>query len=175
MVIEPYGSLVVPGWQTSGSAARRFIFTGERSSYGAELGATEDLGLIEAVFFRERVAPIPVRPMSAPPAAGSNAPVEGGVPSPAQGSASPRDAAQPMAKSREALADEFAATGMGNRTRHEVENVYLDLEPTPAARIRVRYEFRPELVALGIISPLPSAIDRRERASGFAGSYCPER
>lgn len=174
-VIEPYGSIVVPGWQTSESAARRFVFTGEGSSYGAKLGHTEDLGVIEAVFFRERVAPLPVTPMDAPPVAQSNAPAAAS-PMGALNDSSSRRAASPSAeKSPAGLADELAATGMGNRLRHEVENVFLDLEPVPAARIRIRYEFHPELVALGVLPCEPPALGRREHASGFVGSYCQER
>src|SRR6185436_20249315 len=55
-VIEPYGSIDIDGWQVSDSTARRFVFTGERRSYGAALGQTENLGVIEAIFYRERTA-----------------------------------------------------------------------------------------------------------------------
>src|SRR5438034_9703565 len=53
-VIEPYGTIHVRGWQMSGESARRFYFTTERDSYGAKLGQTANLGVISAVFFRER-------------------------------------------------------------------------------------------------------------------------
>src|SRR6266850_1248112 len=53
-IIEPYDSIVISGWQISDSSARKFFFTGEKQSYGAALGQTENLGVIEAVFFRER-------------------------------------------------------------------------------------------------------------------------
>ena len=163
-VIEPYGSTVIEGWQVSGSSARSFYFTGEKSSYGAELGRTADLGVIEAVFFRERAPLMPV-PMSEPaPAPPGNA---GGL---------RRDAAAPQAPAREkaeSLSDEFAATGMGERRDHAVFEVALDLERAPAARLRIRYEFRPQLVALGILPRPDDRLGRRERASGFSG-FCPE-
>ncbi|HEV8266784.1 MAG TPA: hypothetical protein VGR00_01070, partial [Thermoanaerobaculia bacterium] len=47
-VIEPYGSIVLDGWQVNDSTARHFVFTGERESYGAFLGKTQNLGAIEA-------------------------------------------------------------------------------------------------------------------------------
>jgi len=53
-VIEPYGTISVRGWQMSGESARRFYFTTERDSYAAKLGQAPNLGLITAVFFRER-------------------------------------------------------------------------------------------------------------------------
>ncbi len=62
---------------------------------------------------------------------------------------------------------------MGGRTRHEVERVDIDLEKYPAATVRIRYEFRAQLVKLGLLPALESPLDRRERAHGFE-SYCPE-
>ena len=71
-----------------------------------------------------------------------------------------------------------AATGMGGRTRHEVQWTSFDFDPKPLASFDVRYAYRDELVALGIdpdwtlVSP---TIRRRERAVGFApdpGSAC---
>src|ERR671928_140632 len=53
-VIEAYGSITISGWQMSSTRARHFYFTTERDSYAAKLGRTEDLGVISAVFFRER-------------------------------------------------------------------------------------------------------------------------
>jgi hypothetical protein len=53
-VIEPYQTITISGWQMSSERARRFYFTNERDSYGAKLGQTANLGVISAVFFRER-------------------------------------------------------------------------------------------------------------------------
>ena len=41
--------------------------------------------------------------------------------------------------------------------------------------VRLRYEFRPQLVKLGLLPEWrhPTPLDRRERARGFDG-YCPE-
>ena len=164
-VIEPYGSTVIEGWQVSGSTARSFYFTGEKSSYGAELGHTLDLGVIEAVFFRERAPLLPV-PMSEPrPAQPDGA--AGGL---RRDAAAPRDSAETKVQ---ALSDDFAATGMGERRDHAVFEVALDLERTPAARLRIRYEFRPQLVALGVLPRPDDRLSRRERASGFS-DFCPE-
>ena len=53
-VLGPYESVVISGWQTNAQQARRFFFTTEERSYGAWLGKTENLGIISAVFFREK-------------------------------------------------------------------------------------------------------------------------
>ncbi len=72
------------------------------------------------------------------------------------------------------MSDEYAATGIGERTRHEVEWMDLDLEDRPAAVVRIRYEFREQLVRLGVLPADSDPFTRRERARGFSGGYCPE-
>ncbi len=145
-VLEPYESTVISGWQVSDRSARDFYFTGERRSYGAALGQIENLGVIEAVFFRER------RPQVS--------------------TCAPPPTRQEAARESAALSDDYAATGMGRRNRHDVESVDIDFEPAPAASIRIRYEFAPQLVKMGILRSA-SPLERRERARGFSG-WCPE-
>ena len=168
-VLGPYETVTISGWQTSMTHARRFEFTSEEQSYGAWLGKTNDLGIISAVFYRERVPERIVAmeqdraPRSAVPApAGQNR--DRSIPAAEAGAASPVGA------------DEYAATGIGRRTDHAVRQVFLDLEPTPAASVSVRYEYRAQLVRLGILPPVQAAgdpLDRRERARGF-DAFCPE-
>lgn len=156
-VLEPYESTEIDGWQVSDRTARRFFFTGERHSYGAAIGETENLGVIEAIFYRERQLPISLD--------------RRGV----AGETAPNAAAAPRSESAQQKApadDEYAATGMGGRTRHDVEHVDIDLESRPIATIRIRYEFRPELVKLGVFPRSRQPLERREKARGF--EYCPE-
>jgi len=42
--------------------------------------------------------------------------------------------------------------------------------------VNIRYEFRPQLVRLGILPSAPAAdpLQRRERARGFEPGFCPE-
>jgi hypothetical protein len=175
-VLEPYGSTVISGWQVSDQAARQFFFTGERHSYGAAIGQTDNLGVIEAVFFRERHPRVSTyQPMWEKDEAEQSG-AASGAPREEASKAQPRSAgapAPPVAEPKPALSDDYAATGMGHSTRHEVESVDMDLESSPIASVRIRYEFRPQLVKLGIFPALPSPLERRERASGFGG-YCPE-
>lgn len=172
-VLEPYQTIVLEGWQVSSSDARRFVFTGERDSYGAALGKTEDLGVIEAVFFPEKVRrPAPVSPMACD-GRDSSRQSAGAPPAPRSKGDGAGGRAEAEKSAASALSDEYAATGMGDRTRHEVARVDLDLERTPAARIRIRYEFRPQLVRLGLLPPEGDRLARRERARGF-DRYCPE-
>jgi hypothetical protein len=167
-VLEPYESTTISGWQVSDRAARGFYFTGERHSYGAKLGQTENLGVIEAVYFRERQHEPQVYRHSYGEERSNSAP------SGAAGAAPPSSLAAPSAKAqRHDTADDYAATGMGDKAAHEIYSVDMDLDPTPIASVRVRYEFRQQLVKLGILPQHISPLERREHASGF-GAYCPE-
>lgn len=166
-VLEPYQTMEIPGWQVSGETARRFVFVGERSSYGAWLGQTENLGVIEAVFFRERTNWANIDPLmerrAAPGAEAEKA---------APGAPALKAAPQPLAAG-EALDEDYAATGMGDQQEHRVTRVHLRLEREAAAVVRLRYEFRPELERLGVLLLRRTPLERRERARGFPG-YCPE-
>ena len=154
-VLEPYETADIEGWQVSDRAARRFFFTGERGSYAASRGQIDNLGVIEAVFYRERVRSI-------------SGLEEGSVQR-----RSSKDAAAQAPAPGVMSDDEYAGTGMGGRTRHDVERVDIDLERQPIAHMRIRYEFRPQLIKLGVLDVRRSPIERRERARGFDG-YCPE-
>jgi hypothetical protein len=167
-VLGPYETVTIRGWQTSRSEARRFEFTTEERSYAQALGQPANLGVISAVFFKERVHAV----VSGSPtdSARSRAPAE--PPAPAAPAA---EAAAAKGASRSS-GDEYAATGMGRRTGHAVTQVWLDLEDAPAHAVDLRYEFRPQLVRLGILPPEVTAdpLQRRERAGGFERGFCPE-
>jgi hypothetical protein len=170
-VLGPYETVTISGWQTSQSEARRFEFTTEARSYGQALGKTANLGVVSAVFFKERVPSV----MSDT----ANEHGGAGMPAPRPEASNRQDApASPAAgaSASKPSADEYAATGMGRRTGHAVQQVWLDLEDAPAQAVNIRYEFRPQLVRFGIL-PLAVPADRlqqRERARGFDPGFCPE-
>jgi hypothetical protein len=181
-VIEPYGTVTISGWQTSMSDARHFEFTTEQRSYGAWLGKTNDLGVISAVFYRERVPQRLVLARPEPlPGPDAPAPADGqrarSMPAAEAGALpSSKADAEGSVRAPGARENEYAATGIGRRTEHAVRQVALDLEPSAAASISVRYEFGTQLVRLGVIPPrLQDAdpLERRERARGFEG-FCPD-
>jgi hypothetical protein len=184
-VIQPYGTITISGWQVSRERARRFYFTDERDSYAGKLGRPEDIGLISAVFFRERAdhAEITPRPRPHPlgtPRAGEGQSKERSAGQPSQQSAPPRAEGRAQSDSRVVVPDEddYAATGMGRSVGHDVRFVNLDLERSPSAEVTIRYEYRPALVRLGILPRPHTARDplrRRERARGFEdGRFSPE-
>jgi len=164
-VLGPYETVTISGWQTSQLEARRFEFTTEARSYGQALGKTANLGLISAVFFKER-APAIMQDTS-------KAESRNQTPAAPPSAAPERAAASADAKRTD---EEYAATGMGRRTGHAVTQVWLNLEDTPAQAVNIRYEFRPQLVRLGILPPGATAdpLLRRERARGFEPGFSPE-
>jgi len=158
-VLDPHETTTISGWQTSSTHARHFFFTTEKNSYGEWLGRADNLGVIEAVVFREKQ---PRKTLSQ---------WFGGLtdeaPEPARRA---RPSAEAESKAEAGSdADDMAATGIGRRVDHRVRRVQLDLEDDPATQLRLRYEYRPQLVHLGIL-PSPEeeeALTRRERATGF--------
>jgi hypothetical protein len=161
-VLDPYQTIVISGWQTSQAEARRFEFTTEQASYGQALGKTANLGIVSAVFYRERV----------------DTRLNEDNRQRHQGSPSPAKPAEPQASAvggDEKRETEYAATGMGRRTDHPVTRVWLDLEETPALAMNIRYEFRPQLVRLGILQERRATdpLQRREHARGFEAGFCP--
>jgi hypothetical protein len=173
-VIDPYGTITISGWQTSRSVARRFEFTTEEGSYAQALGHGTNLGVIAAAFFKERV---PVRTNEATRDEQKRQSVPA-APAPPSALGSAADSRAPAAERapKAEKDDDYAATGMGRRTDHHVTQVWLDLEDRPSQTVMIRYEYRPQLVALGI---LPQArptgpLQRRERASGFEPGFSPE-
>ena len=167
-VLDPYETVTIGGWQTSQTEARRFEFTTEARSYGQALGKTANLGVISAVFFKERLPTIMADRSGngarrRAPAPSLPAPVE-------------QESASAAGKRSQPEDDEYAATGMGRRTGHAVTQVQMELEPAPVQTVNIRYEFREQLVRLGV---LPSTftvnpLQRRERAKGFEPGFCPE-
>ncbi|HEU0252206.1 MAG TPA: hypothetical protein VFR12_04185 [Pyrinomonadaceae bacterium] len=156
-VIEPYQTITISGWQMSSERARRFYFTNERDSYGAKLGQTANLGVISAVFFKERrrVTPYPVTRD--------------------KDSSMKRESQEaPSAKSSDNRAarptpdDEYAATGIGRSVHHDVRWVNMELESKAANEVTIRYEYYSALLKLGVVPRERYPLNRREDSRGFS-------
>ena len=161
-VIEPYQTITISGWQMSSERARRFYFTNERDSYGAKLGQTANLGVISAVFFKERRPFVPVSP---PPVTRDKMETQQESAKSRSGEAA-RDsrAAAPLSN------DDYAATGIGRDVRHDVRWVDMNLESRPAGEVTIRYEYYSALLKLGIVPRYTSRepLQRREDSRGFS-------
>ena len=122
-VIGPYETITISGWQMNSERARKFYFTTERDSYAAKRGNTADIGLISAVFYRERRRVVPVTP-----------------PRPIYRDDTESSTGQSRAPSAKMLTED-AATGIGRSIRHDVDYIDMDLETRPAAEVTIRYEY----------------------------------
>ncbi len=168
-ILGPGQTADIPGWQVSGSTARKFFFTETSRSYAKWLGDTSNVGTIEAVFFRQKRRPPAIadkRIVSENSAPGEAPLLDSGRAAGAPAPGSPR-------REKAKDAESFAATGIGDRTAFPVEWVSFDEDPDPAARLAIRYEFRPELVRLGILAGTEDPM-ARDRARGFEPSYAPD-
>ena len=119
-VLGPYETITIDGWQVNQQQARKFFFTTEAKSYGQWLGKTQNLGIISAVFYRERprwnqypgsISSLPKEDSSERRSSNRDARQE--APQTSAGSAS--DSANPAAPAQKKT-DDYAATGIGRRT-----------------------------------------------------------
>lgn len=182
-VIEPYGTIRIGGWQMSSARARRFYFTSERDSYAAKLGRRTDLGIITAVFYREREYTTQVVPRPYPrddeyesrerAESRKSAPLKGEADNAGRAGQDRSAAAAPMRRD-----DDYAATGIGRSVDNRVSWINMDLMRQPVAEVSLRYEYGDALRKLGVLPrprPDEDALRRRERARGFEDRrYSPE-
>lgn len=161
-VIEPYQTITISGWQMSSERARHFYFTNERDSYGAKLGQTANLGVISAVFFRERRRVTPISPPYPITRERDSSSARKGEQAPSVGSSN-NSAAMPRPD------EDYAATGIGRSVHHDVRWVNMDLEPKAAGEVTIRYEYYSALVRLGIVPrERQYSLQRREDSRGFS-------
>ena len=201
-ILGPGQYLDVPGWQISGATSRRFYFTETGRSYASWLGDTSNVGTIEAVFYREK-RPVAARRETAKDAPewvpeqhaemqtdGVNGGVPEGTGQGAGDASGERAQAEvrvvPSAPSKTGdrsrsddagarkESDRFAATGIGQRTGFSVEWIAFEHQDRPAAAIALRYEFREQLVRLGVLPREDRGLYAREHARGFEPAYAPD-
>jgi hypothetical protein len=168
-ILAPGQTVEIPGWQISGETARRFFFTDTARSYAKWIGDTRNVGTIEAIFFREKAAP--PMPIERRPAR----PLRKDAPADEADSRSPKSSTRvegdaPLSAPE---AGRFAATGIGDRTSFPIRWVDFEEDPVPAATISLRYEYRRELVRLGVLSG-EGDLHARDRGRGFERGFAPD-
>jgi hypothetical protein len=185
-VLDPWQRTTVQGWRTSLQEVRRFTFVDEQASYAARSGkANEKMGWIEVAAYRERRWLVHSgRPMATP----GSEPVPRATPRPepyeveGQGegnSEAPAPRAQRDSTEKAspsvlggAQARSYPGTGWGPRAQDPVVLVSFDPESAPSQRVTLRYEYRPALVALGVLPrwqpPSRDRLRERDAGQGFA-------
>lgn len=143
-VLDGYGAVAIEGWRKSLERIASFYFTELPDSYAARTGRPDDVGVIGVALFEERVhrAPPPWRHYEQGDAAGSRDSTPGAAAPPA----SPQ--------SRSSTAEESLGTGHGRSQWSAAHHVEFErASDRPAEIIRIYYDSRRNLAALGIVDP----------------------
>ncbi len=170
-VLDPWQRIAIRGWRTSLEEVRRFTFVDERHSYAARSGkANRKMGWIEVSVYRERDgALVQATPPVAP---GWLEPFDSRTePAPDGESAGPSARLKGAPSAAGKAERSYPGTGWGGRAHDPARLVDFDPELHPAETVTLRYEYRPALVALGVLPPRWPAdrLRQRDRAQpGFA-------
>lgn len=154
-VLAPYQTTEITGWRKSLTEAAAFYFTALPDSYAARTDRPDNVGVIGAAVFRERVVqPQPYR-RSDIDAAGATGRLR-------EAESSPRAAAAPapmqQGKSSAGLArdERLDRLGTGHGEREYMPTSQTSFERAseqPNELVRIRYDSHDRLVALGVIRP----------------------
>ncbi|MGE0097694.1 MAG: hypothetical protein AB7S86_05035 [Hydrogenophaga sp.] len=155
-VLSPWQQHAITGWRKSDTEVAAFHFTASSDSYAERTGRPAHVGVIGVAVFREKPLPPP------PPAI---------APSPLTRE---QGAAQESRSSAPASAADMArprlGTGHGERETSVVGHTTFERRSQrPDELIRIRYDSRENLVAMGIIPMLPMP----PRPNPFPGAVLP--
>jgi hypothetical protein len=162
-VFDPWAAYDVAGWRKSDSQIAAFTFTSVPKSYAARTGRPGNVGVIGVALFRERPPQIMYESQDAsrqraqpPPAlameeiaSAASAPRA----APQSGAAADAESKAEARRENRSLAPSLG-TGHGRREHSEVLRVGFEREQSqPNEVIRIRYDSRENLVAMGVIAP----------------------
>jgi len=197
-VLDPYESTEISGWQVQQHLARSFFFTTTERSYGEWLGDTRNLGVISAVFFRERTYQRSIvdhryrsrssggfdmeeswglgskgSGVGGSGIGSSDSSTGTGASSAGSTASSPRsevafEDADVSSRAKQSSARSPAATGIGDYEHHAVSEVDMKLLRTAVATLELRYEFGADLVKMGVLPRPYQRTWTRRYATGFA-------
>ncbi|MFC3683228.1 hypothetical protein [Hydrogenophaga luteola] len=175
-VLGPWQSYDITGWRKSDHEVAAFHFTALPASYAARTGRPAHVGVIGVALFREKAPaltplPEPVHPSwrerrelnDAESGPTGSSPLERGAPS--------ASAADSVAEARrQAPAAPKLGTGHGEREHDRVGHTTFERRShQPDEVIRIRYDSRENLVAMGILPPDVAP----HRPQPFPGSRSP--
>ncbi len=155
-IYDGWRSYDITGWRKSDAQVAAFEFTTVPRSYAARTGRAENVGVIGVALFRERPTPVALE---------SEADAWRFAESPALAKAGAAALDAPSAQANEARRERAApaapapalGTGHGRRENSVVTRVDFErAQSQPNEVIRLRYDSRANLVALGVI-PSPRA------------------
>ena len=164
-VLDPWRSFDITGWRKSDTAIAAFEFAALRDSYAARTGRPDNVGVIGMAVFNEKPAPPPEPPaVMAPEVSGQllrRAPMPASAANgQAESSSESRDESRAKSASRIAAAppaDARLGTAHGQREWSAISRTAFErLSSTPQAVVELAYDSWHNLVAAGVIKPLPT-------------------
>jgi hypothetical protein len=147
----------ITGWRKSNAEVAAFVFAAAPDSYAARTGRAANVGVIGVAIFRERPEPVagyilPPRPAAAEPRAAKSA---ADAASARQGAAA--EVGQNRAESARLAPSSPLGTAHGERESSYSERVeFTRARSTPDELLRIRYDSRENLIALGVIRTQPA-------------------
>ncbi|MGS5086389.1 hypothetical protein ACVC7V_07745 [Hydrogenophaga sp. A37] len=166
-VLNPGQRYDVSGWRKSSREIAAFEFTSLPRSYAARTGRPDDVGVIGVAVFRERAPYRQPVPEIGPYGRSAPAPE-------AQGKSSMQSKSH---RSDPGNADQELGTGHGDRERDRVgETEFERRNNRPDEVVRIRYDSRENLMAMGII-PTYQRPSRNREPSAFPAArprYVPD-
>lgn len=169
-VLGPWERAEIAGWRKSQQDIAQFYFTALPDAYAARTGRPDNVGVIGAAVFRERVQP-PTPPILSLPAPSAMPESRAGAANDAaEVQSMDRAAGAAMAKKAERL-----GTGHGEREYSPIR--YTEFERasvSPAEVISVRYDSRPNLMARGVIAKPRPIRPYWPEPQPFPGQFVPD-
>ena len=164
-VLSPWQQHAITGWRKSDSEVAAFHFTASSASYAERTGRPAHVGVIGVAVFREKPLPPPPPPAVMPwpqqrelgGAAESRSSAPAGAADTAKAEAdseAPRERAESLASRRMAPAAPAPRLGTGHGEREASHISHTSFErrsERPDELIRIRYDSRENLIAMGII------------------------
>lgn len=169
-VLGPWERAEIAGWRKSQQDVAQFYFTALPDAYAARTGRPDNVGVIGAAVFRERVQPPPPPILSLPAPSAISDNRAGAANDAAEAQA--MDRAPGMAKAKRA---ERLGTGHGEREYAPIS--YTDFErasQAPTEVISLRYDSRPNLLARGVIAKPRPIRPYWPAPQPFPGQFVPD-
>jgi hypothetical protein len=167
-VLAPYRQFDISGWRKNLASTAAFYFTSLPDSYAARTARPDNVGVIGVAFYRKKEEPAPIA-RSAPFA--QPAPSASGELSRKQAASGAAAEADTQGAARDAKREERLGTGHGRIEASHTRHVGFERATSePAETVTIYYDSYRNLLARGIVPPLPYQIaPRRPAPNPFPG------
>lgn len=157
-VLSPWQQHAITGWRKSDAEVAAFHFTASSASYAERTGRPAHVGVIGVAVFREKPLPPPPPAVTPWPSLREQGGAESRSSAPTNAAdataEAPRERAESLAARRMAPAAPAPRLGTGHGARENAPITHTTFErrsERPDEVIRIRYDSRENLVAMGII------------------------